>query len=51
MSEVAAGSFKSQEPPAIKASGYVVRSLEAVLWAFHNTSTFKEGCLQVGELN
>ncbi len=47
--EVAMGSFKSKEPPAIKASGYVVSSLEAALWAFHGTLSFKEGCLKVGE--
>ena len=46
---IAAGSFKSLEPPDIKASGYVVHSLEAILWAFHKSSTFKEGCLKVGK--
>ena len=42
---IAAGSFKDKEPPEIKGSGYVVESLEAALWAFHNSSTFEEGCL------
>ncbi len=46
---MAAGSFKQLEPPKIKASGYVVRSLEAVLWAFYHTSNFKDGCLKVGK--
>lgn len=46
---VACGSFKKLEPPDIKASGYVVRSLEAVLWAFHHTSNFQDGCLKVGK--
>jgi|SRR5947207_6266969 len=32
-------------PPAIKGSGYVVKSLEAALWAFFRSSTFREGCL------
>ena len=32
-------------PPAIKGSGYVVESLEAALWAFHNSETFEAGCL------
>ncbi len=45
---VAAGSFKQLEPPDIKASGYVVRSLESVLWAFYHSSDFEEGCLKVG---
>jgi ADP-ribosylglycohydrolase len=43
--EVANGSFKRKEPPEIKGSGYVVRSLEAALWAFHRSDSFKEGCL------
>lgn len=46
---VACGSFKKLDPPDIKATGYIVRSLEAVLWAFHHTSNFKDGCLKVGE--
>ena len=43
--EVAEGSFLRREPPEIVGSGYVVRSLEAALWAFHNSENFKEGCL------
>jgi ADP-ribosylglycohydrolase len=42
---IASGSFKYKEPPEIKGSGYVVQSLEAVLWAFYQGSTFEEGCL------
>ncbi len=48
--EVARGSFKDREPPEIKGSGYVVRSLEAALWAFHNSDSFEEGCLLVVNL-
>jgi ADP-ribosyl-[dinitrogen reductase] hydrolase len=43
--EVAAGSFKRLNPPEIVGSGYVVKCLEAALWAFHNSSSFREGCL------
>jgi len=43
--EIALGSFKRRQPPEIKGTGYVVKSLEAALWAFHNSSSFKEGCL------
>lgn len=43
--EVAAGSFKRKEPPEIEGSGYVVRSLEAALWAFYESGSFEEGCL------
>ena len=43
--EVAAGSFKMKKPPMIKGNGYVVRSLEAALWAFYTTDDFRQGLL------
>lgn len=43
--EIAAGSFKHRNPPEIRGSGYVVKSLEAALWAFYQSSSFREGCL------
>ena len=42
---VAAGSFKKKEPPKIQGTGYVVDALEAALWAFHKSYSFKEGLL------
>ncbi|NJK27920.1 MAG: ADP-ribosylglycohydrolase family protein [Coleofasciculaceae cyanobacterium SM2_3_26] len=42
---VASGSFKEKEPPGIQGTGYVVKSLEAALWAFYKSSSFQEGCL------
>ena len=45
IASVAAGSFKSKEPPEIRGTGYVVESLEAALWAFYKSSSFEEGCL------
>lgn len=45
IADIAAGSFKRKEPPEIKGTGYVVQSLEAVLWAFHKSGSFEEGCL------
>jgi len=47
---VAAGSFHRREPPEIQGSGYVVRSLEAALWAFATTDSFREGCLRAVNL-
>jgi hypothetical protein len=32
---IATGSFKHKNPPRILGSGYVVKSLEAALWAFY----------------
>jgi ADP-ribosylglycohydrolase len=45
IAEIAAGSFKHREPPQIKGLGYVVKSLEAAVWAFHKTATFRDGAL------
>ena len=43
--EIAGGSFKRKDPPAIVGSGYVVEALEAALWAFSRSSSFQEGAL------
>jgi ADP-ribosylglycohydrolase len=43
--EIAAGSFRRRQPPEIKGTGYVVKSLEAALWAFFCSQSFEEGCL------
>ncbi len=50
VAEVARGSFKTRQPPEIQGSGYVVQSLEAALWAFHATDSFREGTLKVVNL-
>jgi ADP-ribosyl-[dinitrogen reductase] hydrolase len=47
---IASGSFREKEPPEINGSGYVVTSLEAALWAFARTDSFREGCLAVVNL-
>ena len=43
VNRVAFGSFRIFNPPQIRGSGYVVESLEAALWAFHNTDNFADG--------
>ncbi len=45
IAETAAGSFRRREPPEIRGTGYVVQSLEAALWAFDRSSSFREGAL------
>jgi ADP-ribosyl-[dinitrogen reductase] hydrolase len=47
---IARGSFKLKEPPEIRGSGYVIHTLEAALWAFHKTDTFRDGALAVVNL-
>lgn len=43
--KIARGSLGVLEPPAIRRTRYEVKSLEAALWAFYKTGSFKEGCL------
>jgi ADP-ribosylglycohydrolase/protein-tyrosine phosphatase len=50
IAQIANGSFKQKEPPEIVGSGFVVRSLEAALWAFHNSDSFREGALRAVNL-
>lgn len=47
---VAAGSFRERQPPEIRGTGFVVRSLEAALWAFHGSGDFRQGCLRAVNL-
>jgi ADP-ribosyl-[dinitrogen reductase] hydrolase len=48
--EIARGSFARREPPQITGSGYVVRTLEASLWALAGTDTFRAGALRAVNL-
>jgi ADP-ribosylglycohydrolase len=45
IAEIAAGSFAEKDPPDITGDGYVVRSLEAALWALLHAETFRDGAL------
>ena len=48
--DVAQGSFQQRQPPEIQGSGWVVKSLEASLWAFHDADTFEEAVLKAVNL-
>ena len=48
--EIAEGSFRQKQPPDIKGSGWVVKSLEASLWAFHGADSFERAVLQAVNL-
>ena len=50
IAEVADGSFEEREPPDIRGTGYVVDTLEAALWAFDRSRSFREGALMVVNL-
>jgi ADP-ribosylglycohydrolase len=47
---IAAGSFRSKQPPEIAGTGYVVDSLEAALWAFHSAPDFRTAVLKAVNL-
>ncbi len=48
--EIADGSFREKQPPEIVGSGYVVKSLEAALWAFHGAKDFRDAVLRAVNL-
>jgi ADP-ribosyl-[dinitrogen reductase] hydrolase len=48
--KIAQGSYKDKDPPEIIGSGYVIKSLEAALWAFRNSDSYIEGCLKAVNL-
>ncbi len=48
--EVALGSYREKEPPQVRASGFVVRSMEAALWALRDSESFEEGALKAVNL-
>jgi ADP-ribosylglycohydrolase len=47
---IAEGSFREKTPPDIRGSGYVVSSLEAALWAFHDAADFRQAVLRAVNL-
>ncbi len=50
IAEVARGSYRRKQPPEIVGSGYVVKSLEAALWAFADAPDFATAVLRAVNL-
>lgn len=48
--QIVQGSYRHKNPPEIQGSGYVVRSLEAALWAFYHSQDYRHGCLLAANL-
>lgn len=48
--EIVEGSYQHRQPPQIHASGYVVPSLEAALWAFYHSESYEECVLKAVNL-
>jgi ADP-ribosylglycohydrolase len=44
------GSYTRKTPPEITGGGHVVQALEAALWAFHQSDSFREGALLAANL-
>ena len=47
---IADGSYQAKSRDDIKGSGYVVAALEAALWCFHNTETYRDAILTAANL-
>jgi ADP-ribosylglycohydrolase len=50
IAKIAAGSFRDPTGDSIRGSGYVVKSLEAALWAFHDAADFRQAVLRAVNL-
>ncbi|TVP99093.1 MAG: ADP-ribosylglycohydrolase family protein [Planctomycetaceae bacterium] len=50
ISSIARGSFRHKRPPEIRGTGWVVKSLEAALWAFHEANDFEQAVLRAVNL-
>ncbi len=48
--DIAEGSYLNKDIDKIKSSGYVVDTLEAALWCFHNSNDFASGALLAANL-
>ena len=48
--EIAQGSFRDKQVPDIQGTGWVVKCLEASLWAFHNANCFEDAVLRAVNL-
>lgn len=45
IARIAFGSFQEKQEQDLRASGYVVHTLEAALWAFYHSDSFRDGAL------
>ncbi len=48
--EIAAGAYRDKTEDQIQGSGYVVKSLEAALWCFYATDSFRDAVLEAANL-
>ena len=43
--EIVTGSYREKPEGEMRSSGYVIHTLEAALWSFHRTATFRDAIL------
>jgi len=48
--EIACGAYREKKEEQIRGSGYVVKSLEAALWCFYTTDSFRDAVLKAANL-
>jgi ADP-ribosylglycohydrolase len=48
--EIYEGSYTRRSPPEITGGGHILQALEAALWAFHGSDSFREGALMAANL-
>lgn len=48
--EIAGGAYRDKTEDRIQGSGYVVKSMEAALWCFYTTDSFREAVLKAANL-
>jgi len=48
--DILPGNYSEKAPPEICGSGHSVKALEAALWAFYHTNSFRDGALKVVNL-
>jgi len=48
--EIARGAYRDKTEDQIQGSGYVVKSLEAALWCFYTTASFRDAVLKAANL-
>lgn len=47
---IAAGSYRTKEPPEIRGSGYCIEALEAALWAVAGADSYRDAVLRAANL-
>lgn len=50
VADIAAGAWKTKEPPAIRGTGYCIHALEAALWSVGGADSYRDAVLRAANL-